>query len=183
MGALKEAARKGVRGDTRLGHLSNGDIVFPAEHVDAQTRKVIHLFMQKKGLDPKRFTVGHPDNHKNPHTRLPQFEGTGGEGEGEGPGSEGGTGGNGPGGGGTGGPGNGASAGDAGNAGDTAPGGITGTTTAPDRAQSSIGIDSASVGTPAAPDASALANTPNMTTQGVSTVVQTEDDMLSPTVA
>lgn len=117
MGALKEAARKGRGGDTRLGHLTNGDIVFPAEHVDEHTKKLIHTFMKHKGLDPGRFTVGHESNKKNPKTRLPQFEGTGAEGSGEGPGAEGGVGGNGPGGGGTGGPGNGASAGDNSNSG------------------------------------------------------------------
>ena len=36
---LKEAARKGVLGDTRLGHLSNNDRIFPAEHVDEHTGK------------------------------------------------------------------------------------------------------------------------------------------------
>lgn len=78
MGALKEAARKGKGGDTRLGHLSNGDIVFPAEHVNDKNMKVIVDFMQKQGIkDPSRFIVGHESNRKNPKTRLPQFEDSG----------------------------------------------------------------------------------------------------------
>ena len=76
---LKDAARKGVWGDTRLGHLSNGDRVFPAEKIDEHTAKQIDVFMRKHGLDPGRFTVGHKSNARNPHTRLPMFADGGGD--------------------------------------------------------------------------------------------------------
>lgn len=151
MSGLKEAARKGEAGDTRLGHLTNGDRIFPAEHVDDETAKMIDMFMKKKGLDPGRFTVGHPSNRKNRRTRLPQFEGTGGAGSGEGPGSDGGTGGNGPGGGGTGGPGNGASAGGDAGTGTSGASGLTGM-------ESQTAVESGQI--PGTPNAQAEMNSP-----------------------
>lgn len=74
MGALKDAARKGRGGDTRLGHLTNGDIVFPAEKVNEKTKPQIVKFLRDQGLNPAHFIVGHPGNRKNDRTRLPQFE-------------------------------------------------------------------------------------------------------------
>lgn len=121
---LQHVAKAGEAGDDQIGHLSTGDTVIPVEKTKGNPRaqQMLGQVFRELGLDPKRFVVGHRENHTNKRTGLRQFEGTGAEGTGEGPGAEGGVGGNGPGGGGTGGPGNGASAGDNANSGVAGPG-------------------------------------------------------------
>lgn len=143
--AANSLAAAGRNGDTLLIHATAGDIGIPAEYrnsdVDAKLKDIL-------GDKFDQYTAGSPANSRNPQTNLIEFEGTGGEGSGEGPGSEGGTGGNGPGGGGTGGPGNGAGAGDSGGPGD-APG---------------TGADSPAPGAPAG-----AGTTPGIGGSGVST--------------
>lgn len=185
MATLKDAARKGRLGDTRLGHLSNGDRVFPVEHVDEHTGKQIDMFMRKHGLDPGRFTVGHKANRKNPHTRLPEFESSGesngGDGNGGNGGGGGGGGGEGTGGGSSPGPGGPTGTGDNDNAGSSAaaaqggatPGSVSGGT--PDHEASDVsspGNNPTGVagpgGTPGSPTADALASAPEQSLPGIS---------------
>jgi len=177
MGALKTAARKGIGNDTRLAHLSNGDVVLPVEAAsDPETKKKLVQFFKSKNLDLNRFTVGHERNRKNPHTRLPMFDAgdaEGGGGGAGGPGAGGGApgdpsgGGGGPGGasgesetgGGANAPGTGGNIGGAGPG--AGPGGI-GTVGGPDQSDPSTGSTTAGIGQNA-PSAGTLTGTESTT--------------------
>jgi hypothetical protein len=169
MTPLKSAARKGRGGDTRLGHLTNGDIILPTEFIkDEKHRQEILQYMKSIGVrDPNRFEVGHASNSKNPRTRLPEF-------------SEGGEGGGG------GGAGAGGDSGDSGGGGGGVGGGVGGTTEGGHASEAGIGGSvgaASSGGTPGgigggtseggaptgAPDASALAAAPESNAIGATT--------------
>jgi len=67
-------ASMGRRGDTEVGHLTNGEMVVPRE---AQTPSVIRAIkqgMNEAGLDFGQYVVGHR-NSMNPSTGLPEFGG------------------------------------------------------------------------------------------------------------
>lgn len=89
-------AAQGRGGDTKLGHLSHGDIVVPREKVTP----TIRAMLRSAGIPMRRFTVGYSANSINPKTGLPEFDGGGAAGAGEGGGGGGGGGGGSGGGGG-----------------------------------------------------------------------------------
>lgn len=73
---LQHVEKAGEGGDDRIGHLSTGDTVIPIEKTKGNPRiqQLLGQVFKEIGSDPKRFIVGHRDNHKNQRTGLPQFE-------------------------------------------------------------------------------------------------------------
>lgn len=99
---VQAIARDGVKGDTLLGHLTQGDTVIPRQAPPA-VHDIARQSMAAHGMDVSRFVAGAPGNHINPKTGLHSFEGDGGGGDGGGGDGGGGGGGEGGGGGGEGG--------------------------------------------------------------------------------
>lgn len=65
-------ARKGRDGDTRLGHLSDGDVIVSRERQERDP-KVKAALRELMGDDLERFTVGSAWNSRNPSTGLAEF--------------------------------------------------------------------------------------------------------------
>ncbi len=80
--ALDQAAKRGRKGDTEIGHLTKKDLVIPAERQKGEFDKELGALLKKHGIDRNRFTVGSKGNSVHPETGLPEFA-DGGDGGGD----------------------------------------------------------------------------------------------------
>lgn len=73
MGLLQDAARKGRGGDTRVAHVTPGEVVIPKEMVALRPDLVLHVMTQLKqmGGNPKDIIVGR--GRVNPSTGIEEF--------------------------------------------------------------------------------------------------------------
>jgi hypothetical protein len=83
---LDKAKKSGRSGDTDLGHLTPGDIPFPAEKVTPEIKEELKAVFRKAGLNMDKFTVGNKAVSRNPGTGLQEFMDSGVGGGGSGPG-------------------------------------------------------------------------------------------------
>ncbi len=72
-GRLSAAARQGRFGDTRLGHLTPGEIVVPRNVLSDELRAKLAQAFIEAGAEPGRYIVGGPDDSINPATGQPEY--------------------------------------------------------------------------------------------------------------
>ena len=72
---MQGMARYGRNGDTRMAHVSPGEMVVPREVLQSnpQVARGLGMAFQDVGADPLRYVVGSTDNSINPVTGRPEF--------------------------------------------------------------------------------------------------------------
>ena len=76
MDMYDDMAKKGRKGDTYIGHLTGGEMVIPAQILDADEgylRKVLETTLTDLEVDPAQYTVGSEANKVNPETGQIEF--------------------------------------------------------------------------------------------------------------
>ena len=70
---MKEIAKYGRNGDTRIGHLTNGEVIIPNGIINSKLQKELKKAFEKQGTNIERYTVGNSSNSINPITGQPEF--------------------------------------------------------------------------------------------------------------
>ena len=72
---MQNMAQMGRFGDTSMAHVSPGEMVVPKEILDRQPnlQRGIMGAIAQEGMDPRRYTVGAPQNSINPMTGQPEY--------------------------------------------------------------------------------------------------------------
>ena len=72
---MENMAQMGRFGDTSMAHVSPGEMVVPKEILDRQPnlQRGIMGAIAQEGMDPRRYTVGAPQNSINPMTGQPEY--------------------------------------------------------------------------------------------------------------
>jgi hypothetical protein len=72
---MQNMAQMGRFGDTRMAHVSPGEMVVPREVLNRQPnlQRGIMGAIAQEGMDPRRYTVGAPQNSINPMTGQPEY--------------------------------------------------------------------------------------------------------------
>lgn len=75
--ATRAMAAKGRRGDTEVGHLTDGEMVLPKAVWQSDPSLARHAAagISALGADPRQYVVGHPRNSRNPKTGAREFAG------------------------------------------------------------------------------------------------------------
>ena len=68
-----QIAKQGRYGDTRIGHLTNGEIVIPKGIINLKVQEELKKAFEKQGTNIERYTVGNSSNSINPITGQPEF--------------------------------------------------------------------------------------------------------------
>ena len=72
---MQNMAQMGRFGDTSMAHVSPGEMVVPKEILDRRPnlQRGIMGAISQEGMDPRRYTVGAPQNSINPMTGQPEY--------------------------------------------------------------------------------------------------------------
>ncbi|MDX2142991.1 MAG: lysozyme [Rhodospirillaceae bacterium] len=70
----KLLALQGRRGDTEVVHVTPGEVVVPRNMQTPAVMRTLAAEAARAGIDPRRYTVGHPANSVNPWTGAGEFQ-------------------------------------------------------------------------------------------------------------